>query len=111
VTRDPHTHSVSYREEFKLRVFENRVLKGISGTKRDEIIGGWRKLRNEELRNLHPSQNIIRMMKSSRMRWAGHAAHLGEKRNALSFRRKARRKVTAIKFRSLWEDNNKMYLK
>jgi hypothetical protein len=75
---------VPYREEFKLRVSDNRVLKGILGTKRNEIIGGWRKLHNEKFRNFHPSQNIIGMMVPRRMRWAGHVAHVGEKRNAVS---------------------------
>jgi hypothetical protein len=63
-------------------VFENRVLRKIFGPKRDEVIGGWRKLHNDELHNLNFSQSIIRMIKSSRMRWAGHAARRGKKRNA-----------------------------
>jgi hypothetical protein len=58
-------------------VFENRVLRRIFGPKKDEVIRGWRKLHNEELHNLYDSPSIIKMMKSSRMRWAGH----GEKRN------------------------------
>jgi hypothetical protein len=57
-----------------LRVFENRVLRGIFGPKRDEVTGGWRKLHNEELHDLYSSLNIIRMIKSRRMRWAGHVA-------------------------------------
>jgi hypothetical protein len=60
-------------------VFENRVLRRISGPKRDEVTGGWRKLHNEELHNLHSSSNIIRMMKSSRMRWTGHVARMGRR--------------------------------
>jgi hypothetical protein len=63
-------------------VFENRVLRRIFGPKRDEMTGGWRKLHNEELHNLYSSLNIIRMNKSSRMRWAGHVARMGEKWNA-----------------------------
>jgi hypothetical protein len=62
-------------------VFENRVLR-IFGPKRDEVIGGWRKLHNEELHNLYSSPSIIRIIKSRRMRWAGHVARMGEKRNA-----------------------------
>jgi hypothetical protein len=62
-------------------VFENRVLRRIFGPKRDEVRGEWRKLHNEELCNLYSSLNIIRM-KSSRMRWAGQVARVGEKRNA-----------------------------
>jgi hypothetical protein len=63
-------------------VFENRVLRRIFGLKRDEMTGDWRKLHNEELHNLYSSPNIIRMIKSRRMRWAEHIARMGEKRNA-----------------------------
>jgi hypothetical protein len=70
------------REEHRLRVFENRVLRRIFGPKRDEETGGWRKLHNEELRNLYSSTSIIRIIKSRRMRWAGHVARMGANRNA-----------------------------
>jgi hypothetical protein len=70
------------REEHRLRVFENRVLRRIFGPKRDEVTGEWRKLHNEELRDLYPSPSIIRIIKSRTMRWAGHVARMGEKRNA-----------------------------
>jgi hypothetical protein len=66
-------------------VFENRVLRKIFGPKRDEVIGGWRKLHNGELHNLCCSPNIIRIIKSRRMRWAGYVARMGEKRNAYRF--------------------------
>jgi hypothetical protein len=62
-------------------VFENRVLRRIFGPKRDGVTGGWRKLHIEELHNLYSSQSIIRIIKSMRMRWAGHVARMGEKRN------------------------------
>jgi hypothetical protein len=62
-------------------VFENRVLRGIFGPKRDGVTGGWRKLHNEELHNLYSSPSIIRIIKSRRMRWSGHVARMGEKRN------------------------------
>jgi hypothetical protein len=62
-------------------VFEHRVLR-IFGSKRDEVTGGWRKLHNEELHNLYFSLSIIRVNKSRRMRWVGHVARIGEKRNA-----------------------------
>jgi hypothetical protein len=62
-------------------VFENRVLRRIFGPKRDGVTGGRRKLHNEELHNLHSSPSIIRIIKSRRMRWAGHVARMGEKRN------------------------------
>jgi hypothetical protein len=70
------------REEHRLRVFENRVLRRIFGPKRDEATGEWRKLHDEELRDLYSSPSIIRIIKSKRMRWAGHVARMGEKRNA-----------------------------
>jgi hypothetical protein len=63
-------------------VFENRVLRRILGPKKDEVTGEWRKLHNEELRALYSSPSIIRIIKSRRMRWAGHVAQMGEKRNA-----------------------------
>jgi hypothetical protein len=66
-------------------VFDNRVLKRIFGPKRDEVKGGWRKLHNEELHNLYSSPNIIRMIKSRRVRWAGRIARIEEKRNALRY--------------------------
>jgi uncharacterized membrane protein len=66
-------------EEHRLRVFENMVLRRIFGPKRDEAIGDWRKLYNEELHNLYSSPNIIRVAKSRRMRWAGHVARMGKR--------------------------------
>jgi hypothetical protein len=63
-------------------VFENRVLRRIFGSRRDEVTGDWRKLHNEELHNLYSSPNIITVIKSRRMRWAGHVARMGAKRNA-----------------------------
>jgi hypothetical protein len=60
----------------------NRALRRIVGPKRDEVAGGWRKLRHEELHNMYSSPSIITMIKSRRMRWAGHVAQMGEKRNA-----------------------------
>jgi hypothetical protein len=62
-------------------VFENRVLRRIFGPKRDEVTGEWRKLHNEELHILYSSPNIIRQIKSRRMRWAGHVARMGEEGN------------------------------
>jgi hypothetical protein len=78
----PLSISVREKEEHRLRVFENRVLRRIFGPKRDEVTGDWRKLHNEELHNFYSSPNIIRMIKSRRMRWAGHVARMGETRNA-----------------------------
>jgi hypothetical protein len=68
------------RDERRLRVFENRLLRKIFGPKRDEGIEEWRKLHNEELNNLYCSPNIVRVIKLRRLRWAGHAARMGERR-------------------------------
>jgi hypothetical protein len=75
------TWSLTLREEHRLRVFENRVLRRIFVPKRDEATGEWRKLHNEELHNLYLSPDIIRQIKSRRMRWAEHVASMGEGRN------------------------------
>jgi hypothetical protein len=65
-----------------LRVFENRVLRRIFGPKRDEMTEGWRKLLNEELHGLYSSPSIVRVIKATSMRWAGHVARMGEVRGA-----------------------------
>jgi hypothetical protein len=72
----------SLREERRLRVFENRVLRTVFGSRRNEVTGDWRKLHNEELHNLYLSPNIIRLIKSRRMRWTGHVARMEETRYA-----------------------------
>jgi hypothetical protein len=82
VLNDCETWSLTLREEQRLRVFENRVLRRIFGPKRDKAIGEWRRLHNEELNDWYSSPNIIRVIKSRRMRWAGHVARMGEKRGA-----------------------------
>jgi hypothetical protein len=74
--------SLKLREKHRLRMFENRMLRRIFGPKRDEVTGEWRRLHNEELHDLYSSPSIIRIIESRRMRWAGHVARLGEKRNA-----------------------------
>jgi hypothetical protein len=79
------TWTLALREEHILRVLENRVLRRIFGSKRDEVIGGWRKQHNQEFHNLYCSPSIIRMIKSTRMRWAGHVAHMGRRRMHIRF--------------------------
>jgi hypothetical protein len=94
-----------------LRVFENRVLRRIFGPKRDEVIGGWRKLHNEELHGLYSSPSIVRLIKARRMRWAGHVARMGEVRGAYNIlvgRPEGRRPLGRRRHR--WQGNNKMDL-
>jgi len=74
------TWSLTLREERKLRVFENMVLRRIFGPRIEEVTGEWRRLHNEETNVLYSSPNIVRVIKSRRMRWAGHVAHMGEER-------------------------------
>ncbi|KAJ4432001.1 hypothetical protein ANN_20615 [Periplaneta americana] len=76
------TWTLTLREEHRLRVFENKVLRKIFGAKRDEVTGEWRKLHNAELHALYSSPDIIRNIKFRRLRWAGHVASMGESRNA-----------------------------
>jgi hypothetical protein len=93
-------------------VFENKVLRRIFGPKRDEVIGEWRKLHNEELHNLYSSPHIIRQIKSRRMRWAGHVACIGEERKlykVLVGKAEGKRPLGRPKHR--WEDVNRMDLR
>jgi hypothetical protein len=92
-------------------VFENRVLRRIFGPKRDEVTGEWRKLHNEELRVLYSSPSIIRIIKSRKMRWAGHVAPRGKKRNAYRLLvGKPEGKRLLGRPRSRWVDNIRMDL-
>ena len=100
------TWSLTLREELRVRVFENRVLRRIFGHKRDEVTGEWRKLHTEELNDLYCSPNIIWVIKSRRMRWAGHIARLGERRDVyrvLVGKPEGRRRLGRPRCR--WEDN------
>jgi hypothetical protein len=102
---------VSDTKEHSLRVFENKVLRRIFGAKRDEVKGGWRKLHNEELRDLYSSPSIIRIIKTRRVKWAGHVARMGEKRNAYRLLvGKPEGKRPLGRPRRRWVDNIKMDL-
>jgi hypothetical protein len=99
------------REEHGVRVFENRVLGGVFGPKRDEVTGERRKLHNEELNDLYSLPNIVRVVKSKRMRWAGHVARMGEEREVhrvLVGKPQGKRPLGRPRCR--WEDNIKMDL-
>jgi len=106
------TWSLTLRGECRLRVFENRVLRIIFGPKRDEVTGERRKLHNEEMNNLYSSPNILRVIKSRRMRWAGHVARMGEGRvvyRVLVGKPEGRRPLGRPRRR--WEDNIRMDLR
>ena len=104
------TWSLTLKKERRLWVFENRVLRRIFGPKRDEVTREWRKLHNEEL-NLYCSPNIFRVMKSRRMRWAGHVARVRERRGVyrvLVEKPEGKRPLGNSRYR--WKDNVKMDL-
>jgi hypothetical protein len=105
------TWSLTLKEEHRLRVFENRVLRRIFGPKMEED-GSWRKLHNDELHSLYSSPNIVKMIKSGRMRWAGHVARMGKGRGVYSVlvgRPEGKRPLGRHRHR--WEDNIKMDLR
>jgi hypothetical protein len=99
------------REECRLRVFENRVLRRVFVPKRNEVTGEWRKLHNEELNDLYSLPNIVWVVKLRRMRWAGHVTHMGEGREVrrvLAGKPEGKRPLGRP--RCKWEDNIKMDL-
>jgi hypothetical protein len=98
------------REEHRLGVFENRVLRRMFGPKRNEVTGGWTKLHNEELRNLYSSPSIItrRMIKSRRMRWVGHVACIGARGMYTGFWWESQKE--GVELRRRWENKIKMDL-
>jgi hypothetical protein len=92
------TRSLTLREGHRLKVFKNRVLRRIFRPRRDEMVGGWRKVHNEELHNLYSLPNIIRMTKSMRMRWAGHVACTrGEEEEKEKQKKKKKKKKNAYR--------------
>ena len=106
------TWSLTLREERGLRVFENRALRRVFGPKRDEVTGEWRKLHNEELRDLYSLPNIMWVVKSRRMRWAGHVAPIREGRGVhrvLVGQPEGKRPLGRTRCR--WEDSIKMDLR
>jgi hypothetical protein len=103
--------SLTAREERKLRLFENMLLRRIFGPRRNEVKGEWRRMHNEELNGLHSSPNIVRVIKSRRMRWAGHVARMGEERGAYRVLvGKPEGKTPLGRPRRRWVDNMRMEL-
>jgi hypothetical protein len=106
------TWSLTLREEHRLRVFENKVLRRIFGPKRDEVTGEWRKLHSEELHNLYSSPDIIRQVKSRQMRWVGHVARMGEERKVYKVLvGKSEGKRPFGRPRRRWEDGSRLDLR
>jgi hypothetical protein len=106
------TWSLTLREENRLTVFENRVLRRIFGPRRDEVTGEWRKLHNEELHNFYSSPDTIRQVKSKRMWWAGHVARMGEDRKVYKVLvGKSEGKRPLGRPRRRWEDGIRMDLR
>jgi hypothetical protein len=93
----------------RLRVFENRM-RGMFGAKRDKVTGEWRKLLNEELHDLYSSPNIVRIIKSTGMRWAGHVARMGRREACIGFWWEDLRRKPLGRPRLRWEDNIRMDL-
>ena len=105
------TWSLTLREERRLRVFENMVLRRIFGPKRYEVTGEWRRLHNEELNDLYCSRNIVRVIKSRKMRWTGNVACMGERIGVYRVLvGKPEGKRPLGRTRRGWEDNIKMNL-
>jgi hypothetical protein len=102
------TWSLTLREEHRLRVFENRVLRRIFGPKRDEVTGEWRQLHNEELHDLYSSPSIIRIIKTRRMRWACHVARMGKRNTYRLLVKKPEGKRPLGRLRRRWVDNIRM---
>jgi hypothetical protein len=106
------TWFLTLREEHRMRAFENRVLRRILGPKRDEVTGKWRKLHNDKLHNLYSSPNIIRQIKTRRMKWAGHVTRMGKERKVYKvLAGKSEGKRSLGRPRRRWEDGIRMDLR
>jgi hypothetical protein len=99
------------REECRLRVFENRVLRRIFGPQRDEVIGEWRRLHNKELYALYSSSDIIRVIKSRRLRWAGHVVRIRRRGTYRDLVGKSEGRRPLGRPRRRWEDNIKINIR
>jgi len=105
---------LTLKEEHRFLVFDNKVLRRIFGFKREEVEGGWTRMHNEEHNNLYTSQNIIRVIKSRRMRWMAHVAHIGEMRNSYKIlvrKPEEKRPLGIRRLRHRWQDNIRMDLR
>jgi hypothetical protein len=106
------TRSLAVRKKVRLRVSENRVLRGLFGPEREEVTGGWRRLHTEELHNLYASRSFIRVVKSRKMRWEGHVARTGEMRITYGILvENLERKRPFVRCRRRWEDNIRLNLR
>ena len=103
------TWSLTLREERRLTVFENRVLRRIFGPKRDEVTGEWRRLHNEELSDLYSLPIIIRVFKSKSVEWTGHVERVGERRSSYRVLVAKLRERVSLEDRGVDNNNNNIY--
>jgi hypothetical protein len=105
------TWSLTLTEKHRLREYENGMLRRIFGPKKKKVVGGWKRLQNDKLHNLYASPNVVSVIKSKRIKWVGHAAHMGQMNTYKILVRKPEGKRPFRRHRYRWEDNIRTDLK